>query len=1425
MKSSRNDSSPLLGIAVKKSNSKSSSAKNLAKTYRRRQRNRAMRMESLENREMLNADYGAIDFPVDLSADHVPHEIVVQYEQGTPLAWMYLMGARNGAELVNAFTRFGSAHYRLHTAEGASADPNVSESGSGSSSGDNLAPVVTHDIINQWEALDGVAIVEPNYRREITQVFTDDEFAGLQWGVHNTGGIQPQGVGVPDADIDAPEAWEITQGQTVLPAGTGNEVVIAVLDTGTDFFNADWNANVWINKGEIPDDLIDNDGNGYIDDVFGWDTADGDADPTDTDGHGTHVAGTVGADGDNTLLVTGIAPHTKIMTLRAGNPGFSIASLLESYQYVSMMKSRGENIVATNNSYGGDTASAIEQIAIQQTIDDGILFIAASGNDGRNVDVTPHYPSGYVLDGIISVGASDFADQLAVFSNNGRVSVDLHAPGVDILSTVPVADGVIDYFDGTSMATPHVSGVVALLADLNPGATPLELKQYILDGVDQKTQLNGQSVTGGRLNAMGAINAMPNGTISGVVFNDANNNGTQDIGELGIGGVTILLDRNFDGVEQEVGEVSVVTSSDGSYSITNYWHTDFQLVIVIPAPAPGTPPLPFQPPAPIVVPDPGRGNDLPIDIPIGRGQVGGISGIVFNDLDADGLHDGATATEQAEPGLGGVYVFLDLNGDDRLQFDEPTIITSADGSFDFAKHFSLNPNTYTTRIIVPPGWSMTTPVSNEKIFTTGLSTAPITGLDFGLTGGDSYDFGDLGSKTTMADGGAHAGVLTGFHLGADISREADAVATDSFDDGITVTSNVFAGGTVTTDVAVSLGGFRPGFLQAWVDANNDGLFGDDEQVISNVRLLEGTHEVSFTMPANAATGAVPARFRYGWEFGIGPYDAAMAGEIEDYVLNIAGDNPVANPDVFVVNENTADNSLDVLANDFASSFGGLFVQGLDTSATSGTVSIASDGQSVLYTPRASFSGTDTFTYIVEDNSGEQASATVSVNVLPTFANPVAIDDSAVVPENSSAEPIFVLLNDLPGNNGPLTIISTSLPANGTVTFDSSVVYYTPNPNFEGLETFTYTVVDQANVSSSATVSVFVGDSTSDDTVQYFVEFTAMDGVTPLVNNEITLGGEFLANVYVQDIRPVDAQLPEADHGVFAAYLDLLYPAGAISLNGNLSFTGDFPTVLPDSNFILTPGILDESGAVQDINAVPPGSGKQLVYRAAFTANALGLVTLVPNPADEVFDPGPPQVSGDHDTLFWEPVGPALPDQISYLPATITVVASGEPAHNLRLAADVDGDGRVGNTDLAAAATGLGAKLRGEGNGETIVQFRSTAEARYFDVTADKVFNFRDVLAVLNAVKDVHSGNSEPGEILSVRPTSEAIDFSGLQQDSLTPGNAPQSEGGRAAEDRSDATFYGTVTEDDAALQQYLDDESSDLEGDDDFFADILASWE
>lgn len=340
------------------------------------------------------------------------------------------------------------------------------------------------------EALPFVEYAEPDYFVRHCATPNDTHF-GNQWGLHNTGQWVNGLTGINDADIDAPEGWNILTGSSTF--------VVAVLDTGTLWNHSDLAANIWTNPGEIAGNGIDDDANGYIDDIRGWDFYSNDNNPNDSDGHGTHTAGTVGAIGNNGIGVAGVAWNIKVMPLRFLGPGGGTTSdAIEAIQYI-----KNKNVKVSNHSWGSYGNSSSLSSAIQGTQSIGHVFVAAAGNDTVNNNSSPFFPASYTHANIISVAATTSKDQIAWFSNFGSTSVDLGAPGENILSTY-LSNGYA-YADGTSMASPHVAGVAALVYIKNPGYTYQQVKAAILDSTRPIAALSGKCVTGGVVNLAGAL--------------------------------------------------------------------------------------------------------------------------------------------------------------------------------------------------------------------------------------------------------------------------------------------------------------------------------------------------------------------------------------------------------------------------------------------------------------------------------------------------------------------------------------------------------------------------------------------------------------------------------------------------------------------------------------------------------------------------------------------------------------------------------------------------------------------------------------------------------------------------------------------------------------------------------------------------------
>jgi subtilisin family serine protease len=245
---------------------------------------------------------------------------------------------------------------------------------------------------------------------------------------------------------------------------------------------------------------VDNDGNGYVDDVHGWDFVNDDNDPFDDHGHGTHVAGTIGAVGSNALGVAGVNWNVRIMPLKfiAANGEGTADDAVRAILYATRM-----GAVVSNNSWGGEEFSQTLEDAIVDADEHGSLFVAAAGNSAKNTDTAPDYPSGFDVPNVLTVGATDQNDVRAWFSNYGKRSVDLAAPGTNIYSTWP--GGSYRFLDGTSMAAPHAAGVAALAKAAFPSASAVGLKTLLLRTVDPNTSFAGLSSTGGRLNARSAV--------------------------------------------------------------------------------------------------------------------------------------------------------------------------------------------------------------------------------------------------------------------------------------------------------------------------------------------------------------------------------------------------------------------------------------------------------------------------------------------------------------------------------------------------------------------------------------------------------------------------------------------------------------------------------------------------------------------------------------------------------------------------------------------------------------------------------------------------------------------------------------------------------------------------------------------------------
>lgn len=393
----------------------------------------------------------------------VANEILVKFKSGTSNDLARGINARSGAVQAEKLGDLGWQRIKLP-------------------SGSNLNAARAKYLDSEY-----VEAIQPNFYYHLLATPNDPSFGSL-YGM---------------TKISAPQAWDLNTGSPT--------VVIANIDTGAKYTHEDLAANMWTNSGEINNNGIDDDGNGFIDDYYGYDFFFNDPDPLDENGHGTHTSGILGAVGNNLIGVVGVNWNVKIMSIKIyDSDGFGTTSamLINAYNYVRMMKERGVNIRVTNNSYGGcDEACGYDQAtkdAIDALGNAGVLQVFAAGNDGQNIENLPSYPASYTGPAILAVANSNSSDARNGSSNFGPVSVDVAAPGTAILSTVMNATNY-GSLSGTSMATPHVAGAAALLSAYNPALSAASLKATLMNSVDVLAQWNGVVKSGGRLNVAQAL--------------------------------------------------------------------------------------------------------------------------------------------------------------------------------------------------------------------------------------------------------------------------------------------------------------------------------------------------------------------------------------------------------------------------------------------------------------------------------------------------------------------------------------------------------------------------------------------------------------------------------------------------------------------------------------------------------------------------------------------------------------------------------------------------------------------------------------------------------------------------------------------------------------------------------------------------------
>lgn len=750
--------------------------------------------------------------------------------------------------------------------------------------------------------------------------------------------------------------------------------------------------------------------------------------------------------------------------------------------------------------------------------------------------------------------------------------------------------------------------------------------------------------------------------VTGNVYNDRNRNGRQDSGDEGLYDWVVYADINGNNI-QDAGDTATLTRANGSFSLaipsgTFNVRAVSQTNWVVTAPTGGV--------ARVTA---GGIANFGFSLP-----ASGVTGFKWLDINGDGIRD------SNEPGLAGVYIYLDLDGDQRPDLGEPASITNADGSYTLTPS---TPGTYAIREVVESGYIQTYPSAGQHIVTYD-GTNPLRGYNFGNN--ESSDWGDAPAPyaTTRASNGASHGLTAGLRLGVNIDSEQDGQpsATANGDDiagiigstgqviddedGVVILAPIVRGdGSNIIQVRVTNTIGTPSYLQGWIDFNGNGVWGDvaNEHIANNVLVVNGLNNVTFAAPSTAVNQTF-ARFRLSQDQNLTPTGKSKTGEVEDYAFSIVdGPRSLLQPDSYTVARNSQLNPMDVLVNDFALPNDPWTITSVSLGINGGRVVIDADGKAVKYTPPLSFVGRDEFTYTTTSQSGRRETATVTVTVALQFVDPVAVDDSFDVPTNSIGFPLSVLANDVEGRGGALIVSSVTDPdKGGSVTIGSGgqSIRYTPARGFGGTEQFSYTATDATGKTTTARITVHtLQGARADDEVEFSFQF--LDSANQPIT-EVRQGETFKVVVYVDDLRPekAAAEIPPrnvTDPGVYSAYLDVLYSSGLVTPNApktgsNLDFAATFvaPYQTGINGTAKTPGIIDELGAFVGSVASFNKPNPVPVVVLEFTASSAGIAEFVGDPAD--------RLPSSEVTFYNTPTTRVLNEQIRFGRATLEIVPSG-----------------------------------------------------------------------------------------------------------------------------------------------------------------------
>lgn len=912
------------------------------------------------------------------------------------------------------------------------------------------------------------------------------------------------------------------------------------------------------------------------------------------------------------------------------------------------------------------------------------------------------------------------------------------------------------------------------------GELHFEVDGYSGYDFDEDAVRSGQYVVGGVNNApnflgWGLTSGTVGGKVEGVVFQDLNLNRSLDNQDSRLSSIVVFADLNNNGL-RDVLEPSVLSAANGAYSLLLSAGT-YTIRSEMPSGYRAVAPQSNSHSVTVALNGTVTSRNFGYEL-INRSS----TGQVFNDLNGDRIQN------LSEQGLAGTWVYIDSDGDCRLDIGEASVRSSADGSYILP---SPGAGTFFIRQVLESGRVQTTPfqdpnlpvfdscspVGHRVVLTGNPSTDALVlaGLNFGNQ--VRIDFGDAPASY----GSVSHGFLSGFNMGAlwdtdatdqpSPNADGDDLAGIDDEDGVALARPLVRGSTdnrITVTTTNSTG--QSAFLNAWIDLDKNGTFDAGERVITDTLMTvipgqtTNSQLITFSIPATAQLGDTFLRFRYSLERGLGPTGFVNSGEVEDYKFTIVNSFSLAVDDTASVRSNSALNPIDVLANDFSagSSDPLRVISTTGVTTAGGSVSISADGSRVLYTPAAGFIGTDSFIYTMENSSLERASATVIVDVNLFFDLPVAVDDSFDVATNTVDFPLNVLANDIEGQNGALSIISITQPDKGgqvSIATGGKSLRYTPRRDFGGTEFFMYTATDSAGNRTTARVTLHtLPGARLDDDVEIKLVATDLAG-NPI--SAIEQGRDFKIQVFVDDAR----LNPGASAGVYSAYFDLLYNMQLATLKpdntpgSRFNFEVDFL----NSYVNFTTGDASIPGVINDFGATSNNSNMQnpdplVMAEITFTARSAGILSLMPDPSD----------GADLDTLLFNQPATVVPveriryigvqleifgDGVEFPFAVDDIVTSSVPVNSIRFPIDVlanDRRGSTGNVSIVAVSQAANGNVeiqnRGGNPADQILTFTPNIN---FVGLQQFTYRIRDSRGISStATVTLRVGNLEPADVVA-----------------------------------------------------------------------------